>query len=300
MRELKGKTAIVTGGSSGIGRGIANALAAEGVRVAITGTNAERLASTTEELRAQGAEVYAVRFDVTDIDAYSDAVNEVETKFGAIDILCNNAGRALLGSITGASIADWEWIIRSNMMSVVHGLDLVVPRMKSRGSEAHILTTASVAGLFASPREGLYSTTKMAVVGMMECLRGELARDNIGVTVFCPHLVRTNIHEHMALRPSGSDEEAGESARTWLQAGMDPDVAGRYAVQGIKDNSLYVLSHPEVGDILTERYQAMISALADYEVDDARLAVEADTLHYAEYQRAIRPERLKTPNKVRG
>ena len=176
-------------GASGIGLGIAKALAQNGVALTITGdeTRATR-GGRCRDLQLQGARVRTACFDITDRDAFEAAADAAEEEFGPVDILCNNAGRGFLGSIVDSTPAQWEWLLASNVMGIVNGLHTFVPRMRGREGEKHIMATSSAGGLFAAPIAGIYVATKMAVVGMMEALRSEVAADSIGVSVFCPTL----------------------------------------------------------------------------------------------------------------
>src|SRR3954470_15311875 len=171
METLVGRTAFVTGGASGIGLGIAKALAQNGVAVTITGTKPERLDAAAAEIALQGARVRTACFDITDRDAFGAAADDAEAEFGEVDILCNNAGRGFLGSIVESTPSQWEWLLASNVMGIVNGLHTFVPRMRRRDGEKHIVATSSAGGLFAtSIGGGMYVATKMAVVGMMESL----------------------------------------------------------------------------------------------------------------------------------
>jgi len=286
MRDLTGKVAFITGGSSGIGLGIAKALTPHGVAMTITGTNAQRLSDAAAELEALGAPVRTACFDVTDRAAFERAADTAEEEFGPVDILCNNAGRGFLGSIVESTPEQWRWMWDGNVMGVINGIQVFVPRMRARAREAHIMATASAAGLVSAANGGIYTATKMAVVGIMESLRSEVAGDLIGVSVFCPHLVRTNIHEHTvrALGPEG--QAIADAIRGFTAVGMAPEEAGRYVVDGIRNNRLYVLSHQEIGGVLDERHAALRAALTAALPDVDRVAAEAGTLSYAAYLEA--------------
>ncbi len=283
--ELEGKTAFITGGSSGIGFGIAVALAEQGARIAITGTRRDRLEAAGDRLRASGAHVHTLQFDVRDRAAFVQAADETESILGPVDVLCNNAGRGLLLPIKEATYSDWDWLLGVNIGGVVNGVQTFLPRLRARGAGGHIMTTASMGGLVGSARSGLYATTKMAVVGMMECLRGELADENIGVSVFCPHLVRSRIREHAALRPCPVPSDA-PPLQYDPDVGMDPVEAGRRVVEGIRHNDLYILSHPEIEGIIRERFGSILASLPAEEPDPKRVAAERPSLSYSVYTEA--------------
>jgi NADP-dependent 3-hydroxy acid dehydrogenase YdfG len=289
METLAGRTAFVTGGASGIGLGIAKALAQNGVAVTITGTKPDRLDAAAAEIALQGARVRTACFDITDRDAFEAAADDAEAEFGTVDILCNNAGRGFLGSIVESTPAQWEWLLASNVMGIVNGLHTFVPRMRRRDGEKHIMATSSAGGLFAASVGGIYTTTKMAVVGMMEALRAEVAADSIGVSVFCPHFVRTNIREHaLHARGFGVDPTAEAEAEGEPAIGMDPLEAGAYVVDGIRHNRLYILSHPEIAGVLEERHNGIMAALSTATPEASRVEAEAPTLSFDVYLEAAR------------
>lgn len=201
MKTFAGKVAFVTGGASGIGLGMAQAFAEAGMKLVIADIRQEQLALARAGLESVGASVLTLQLDVTDRQAYARAADTVESTFGPVDVLCNNAGIGLLGPCQSASYDDWDWVLGVNLGGVINGVQTFLPRMLARGAGGHIVATASLAGLVAGAGASIYTTSKMAVVGLMECLRGEVAEHGIGVSVLCPHLVRTDIHLHGKLRP---------------------------------------------------------------------------------------------------
>lgn len=293
MQDFAGKVAFITGGASGVGFGLAVAFAEADMKIVLADVRPEQLARAEAQLQSAGVQVLALELDVTDREAYARAADSVEATFGKVHVLCNNAGIGLLGSLKSARYDDWDWVLGVNVGGVVNGLQTFLPRMLAHGEGGHIVTTASVAGLFAGAGAGIYTASKMAVVGMMECLRGELAEDGIGVSVLCPHLVRTEIHQHASLRPerfgnSGyratvAKDASDSGVKAMMDVGMDPLEVGRRVLRGIRRNDLYILTHPEIEPILRERFEAILGALPDEVPDPARVAVEAPTLHYWVY-----------------
>lgn len=302
MKEFAGKVAFVTGGASGVGFGLAHAFAEVGMKVVIADIRAEQLDSAQARLEQLGAQTLAVRLDVSDRHAFARAADTVEATFGAVHILCNNAGIGLLGTLESAKYDDWDWVLGVNLGGVVNGVQTFLPRMLAHGQGGHILATASAAGLFAGVGAGIYTTSKMAVVGMMECLRGEVAQHGLGVSVLCPHLVRSDIHLHASLRPdrfkdsgyavSGTQPDFDPN-QAMLEVGMDPLEVGRRVLRGIERNDLYILTHPEIESIIRERFAAILAALPDEIPDPRRVAFEAPTLHYSVYTEHI--NKNKTP-----
>jgi len=274
---------------------MAQAFAEAGMNVVIADVREEKLVHAQAVLKAGGASVLAMQLDVTDRAAFARAADNVESTFGNLHVLCNNAGIGLLGPLSAASYDDWDWVLGVNLGGVANGLQTFLPRMLSHGEEGHIVTTASAAGLVAGAEAGIYTASKMAVVGMMECLRGEVAACGIGVSILCPHLVRTDIHEHMRLRPSkfkasgdasftaSQNVESDHALKARNDVGMDPLKVGRRVLRGIERNELYILTHPEIEGIVRERYEAILAALPNETPDPQRVAAEAPTLHYWVY-----------------
>jgi len=291
MRNLVGKVAFVTGGASGLGFALARTFGREGVRVAIADVQPDRLEAAAEQLRSEGIAVYAARLDVADRDSFRAVADEVEGCLGPVDLLFNNAGVGISGQLADSTFSDWDWILGVNLGGVVNGLCTFLPRIRARGRGGHVISTASAAGLFASENLGVYVASKMAVVGAMEVLRAELASEGIGVSVLCPHLMRSRIHEHESLRPvsfkdSGYASTPPELADKVL-AGMDPMDVAQHALQAVRDNRLYVIPYPELGEIIRARADALLASLPTTEPDPARVAAERDTLTFGPYAEAL-------------
>lgn len=201
MEQLEGRVAVITGGASGIGLGIARAFAGAGARLALFDVEERALAEAEAELSKRGAEVIAVRADVSDAASLDAAARQVEDRFGRVHVLCNNAGVLVQGPLAESSAADWRWLVGVNLFGVANGLARFLPGMRAHGEGGHVVNTSSVAGLLALPGLGIYSATKFAVLALSETLRAELAPDGIGVSVLCPGGVRTRIHEAGRNRP---------------------------------------------------------------------------------------------------
>ncbi len=195
MKSFENKIAVVTGGASGIGRGIALALAGRGANVAIADLHEARLAETVRELEALGVKALGLRCDVTsdaDVERFRD---QTLSRFGRVDVLCNNAGVSVLGPSERVEMKDWQWVLDVNVLGLVRGVQAFVPAMVERG-EGHVVNTASVAGIWAySWDAGPYITSKFAAYGFSEVLARSLRPQGIGVTVLCPGLVATNLGE---------------------------------------------------------------------------------------------------------
>jgi NAD(P)-dependent dehydrogenase (short-subunit alcohol dehydrogenase family) len=267
MEDLKGKVAVITGAASGIGRGIARACAAKGCHVVAADVDvagAEQLAS---ELAARGVRSVAVHCDVTDPAALEALAERAIGHFGAVDVLCNNAGVGGLGLAAEVSPSDVEWIFSVNVFGVLNGVRAFVPRFKAAGRPAHILNTGSEHSLGVPfPGMGIYTASKHAVLGLSDVLRRELAAFDIGVSVLCPAVVRTEIWNAGRTRGArfGGPVESPEQFREFMAAGMDPDEVGRIAVAGIERDDFVILTHPEVRQIAEERSHAVLGAFDAY------------------------------------
>ena len=200
MNELNGRTAVVTGGGSGIGRGITLGLAAEGMRIAILDLNEEAANSVATEVSDLGGEALALAVDVTSSDALGAAAKEIGARLGDVSVLCANAGVMLpIGPLTDKSEADWEYVFSVNMHGVVKTVAAFLPHLRAQ-DEGHIVNTASLGGIVSVPQIplGVYIASKYACVGYSECLREELSPHGIGVSVLCPGWVSTRIMESLS------------------------------------------------------------------------------------------------------
>src|SRR5258708_18867732 len=191
--ELRGKPAGVTGGASGIGRGRILRSAREGANVVVADLDEPGMAAVAGEAQALGVKALVVRTDVTELPQVQALAARAFEGFGAVHVLCNNAGVAAWGALETATHRDWQWVLGVNLWGVIHGVEAFVPRMIARGEPAHIVNTASMAGLIASKGLGVYNTSKYAVVGLSETLVKDLKPYRIGVSVLCPLGVETPI-----------------------------------------------------------------------------------------------------------
>lgn len=267
MRELHGKTAVVTGGASGIGRALAERFLAEGMRVVIADVEPQALDAAAGALAARG-EVLAVRTDVAkgaDVEALAE---QAWSRFGRVDVLCNNAGVSIGGLVWQHTVADWEWVLGVNLWGVVHGVRVFVPRMLAQGGEGHVVNTASVAGLTSNAFMGIYNVTKHAVVTLSETLRKDLAvvGSTIGVSVLCPGFVQTRIADADRNRPDALQNATQPerpaaidgAIRSLLAAGLAPaDVAAAVA-DAIRTERFYILTHPALTPHVRQRMEDIV------------------------------------------
>ncbi len=263
MEDLAGRVAVVTGGASGIGAGIARACAEQGMRVALADIELAPAEQLARALEAEGTPAFAVRTDVSapaDFERLADAVFE---RFGAADVLFNNAGVAQGGAIHEFTPGDWSWLLGVNLYGVVNGCRAFVPRWLSLGEPAHVVNTASVGGFLSGPILGMYSTTKYAVVAYSEALAQELAANRIGVSILCPGWTDTNLGDASRNRPAalGRAPDNLGIITPGMAEGMDPIEVGRRALRGVRENAMYVFTHPEFQPLIADRFAKVIAAL---------------------------------------
>ena len=224
LPDLRGKIAVVTGGASGIGKGIATQLIAEGMRVIIADIGRGALEKTAAELGAT-----AIGADVSDAGSVAALAERAVAEFGTVHVVCNNAGVGPMAPVADLTMADWDWIVGVNLYGVIHGVQTFLPILKNNPDGGHIANTASMAGLVAPPRMAAYCVTKFGVVALTEVLATELAADGskVGVSVLCPGTVRTNIHASSRNRPqhlpgAGSPTSTSPLTTTHSSAGSAP------------------------------------------------------------------------------
>ena len=281
--EYAGKVAFVTGGVSGIGLGIAQALALAGMKLALGYRNEDHRAQTAAWFAGKRLEApLFVKLDVADRDQWVAAADAAEAHFGKIHVLVNNAGVSVFGPTDEASYADYDWIMGVNFGGVVNGQVTMIPRIKRHGEGGHIVNVASMAAFLAGPQAGIYTASKFAVRGLTECLRYNLAPYGIGVSLMCPGLTRTNAWDSALKRPSefaGSgfapvDKAELEQFGTGFDLGMDPFEVGEKTLAGMRANHGLILTHPEHGEDIQEIYETTMAALPQGEVPEGRLHIE--------------------------
>ena len=271
MKDFKDKVAVVTGAASGIGRGLAERFAEEGMKVVLADVEEEALKKAEAEFREKGVDVLAVQTDVSKAEEIEKLAQETLNAFGAVHIVCNNAGVAgAWGATWENTLADWNWIMGVNLWGVIHGVRIFLPIMLQQGEEGHIVNTASLAGLM--PGAGIYGVTKQAVVALSESLYNELklANARIGVSVLCPAWVNTNIADATRNRPAElanaaephpdpRREQINEMVRNFLENGKSPAEIADQVLTAIQDEKLYIITHPEMDGIIKTRFDNILA-----------------------------------------
>jgi NAD(P)-dependent dehydrogenase (short-subunit alcohol dehydrogenase family) len=274
MQSLKGRTAFVTGGASGIGLALSRAFAEAGMQVMLADIETGALENALTELRAFGTSVRGVSCDVADPADVERAAQATYEAFGNVHVACNNAGVGGGSGIDAISLDSWRWVLDVNLLGVLHGIRTFLPHIRGHGEGGHIVNTASMAGMISGLGFSPYSASKFAVVAMSEGLAEQLRPLGIGVTVLCPGFVRTRISESGRNRPerygpSRAPDPASPAGRlaTHLaeqsRLGLDPARVAAQVLSAIREDELYVFTHadgPWRAD-LQGRFDAILAAM---------------------------------------
>jgi NAD(P)-dependent dehydrogenase (short-subunit alcohol dehydrogenase family) len=249
---------VVTGGASGIGKALATACAAAGMRVVVADVEETALGATCEELSVEG-----FRTDVTDPASVAALAAFVVERFGQCDLVFNNAGVGGNGRIVEQTLNDWNWVIDVNLKGVVHVLHEFLPILLANPNGAHLVNTASIAGL-AAVVSAPYTATKYAVVGISESLRDELADTTVGVSVLCPGLVRTNIVRSERNRPETlANPDASRRSQKWSlptatrPVVLDPSAVADMVLHAVRTGEFWILTDPSLLALAWPRYEEL-------------------------------------------
>jgi NAD(P)-dependent dehydrogenase (short-subunit alcohol dehydrogenase family) len=269
MQDLAGKVAVVTGGASGIGHAMAARFASEGMKLVLVDVEAGALADATQAFEADGVEVLAQQLDVSDAAEMDALAENTLERFGAVHVLCNNAGVGSGGPMWELTTEDWEFAIRPNLWGVIHGVRVFTKHMIAQ-DEGHIVNTASMAGLVSVPGMGPYNVTKHAVVTLSETLHHELSGlgSKVGVSVLCPGHVNTRIWESDRNRPDDlsatasapSEEMAAtrEMFKSIVASSMPPERVAWLVHDAVLDGTFYIHTHENVRAAVEQRMQAIL------------------------------------------
>jgi NAD(P)-dependent dehydrogenase (short-subunit alcohol dehydrogenase family) len=270
MQAFGGKVAVVTGAGSGIGRALAVALAAEGMRIAAVDLDGEMLADTAALLTARdpATEVITRNCDVSDGDQVSATADAVFDRWGQVDVLCNNAGVFVGGVIWDRPAADFEFVLGANLWGILHGIRAFVPRMIAQDTEGHVVNTASVAGLFGAPFEAPYAVSKFAAFAATESLANDLVASGskLRASALCPGMIATNILDSERHRPGRLATEVTDDQRFVAQFlgeavdnGMDPTEVASKVVAAIRAEDFLILTHDSYREALEARLTDLLA-----------------------------------------
>ncbi len=261
MERVEDRVAVVTGAASGIGLGIARAFAGAGMKVVLADVREEPLQEAAAELRGGGAQAIAVRTDVTQLAEVEALAAAALDAFGAVHVLCNNAGVGLFKPIARTTMDDWRWTLDVDLWGPIHGVATFLPIIE-REDEGHINSTSSMAGLLAVPRLGAYNVAKHGVVALMATLERELrgAHSPVRTSVLCPGAVNTGIvansYENRRQSTGVGDDDASFDPIT---GGMEPDEVGQLVLDAIRNDRFWVFTAPEMIP-LVERQTASLAS----------------------------------------
>jgi len=257
LTEFEGKVAVVTGAASGIGKALCERFAREGMKVVMADVENDQLREAARDIEALGAEVLAVRTDVSHADELSALAEATLERFGKVHVLCNNAGVFAGGRTWEAIGTDWEWVLGVNVYGVLYGIRAFVPIMLEQNEPAHVVNTCSMAGLINTPFSGAYNVSKHAALSLTETLYHELntLETPVGVSALCPELIRTGIGRSERNRPAHlkrpddagtPEQEMVETViRSSIDSGIAPSVMADRVFEGIKEDRFYLLAEED-------------------------------------------------------
>jgi NADP-dependent 3-hydroxy acid dehydrogenase YdfG len=281
MKQVEGKVAFITGAANGAGLGMAQVFSKNGMKVVLADIRQDSLDKAMAPF-GNNPNVHAIRLDVADREAFARAADETEKVFGKVHVVCNNAGINLFVPMEECTYNDWDWVMGVNFGGVVNGIQTFIPRIRKHGEGGHIVNTASMAAFLPSAAAGIYTAAKYAVRGLSEALRLTLYQYNIGVSVFCPGLINSSIYESEKVRPSrlASPDNTAKSQKTMdvlpavHKLGMGLEEVGAKVLAGIRRNDMYIFSHPEFKEEMSEIFDEILSALPAEDAPAGRLAFE--------------------------
>jgi NAD(P)-dependent dehydrogenase (short-subunit alcohol dehydrogenase family) len=260
MDELRDRVAVVTGAASGIGFAACERFASQGMRVVMADVDPPRLQQAANRLVAEaGADVIAVPTDVSRWESVESLATRAVDRFGAVHVLCNNAGVQRPARAWECTVEAWNWLVGVNLNGVFHGIKAFVPAMIERGEPGHVVNTASIAGLLAHPGLAPYSATKFGVVGLSESLWHDLRAQAapIGVSVLCPGAVATQLHPHSReLHPGGPVADILNFPPDLVP--LPPAVVAAQIVDAIRADRFWILTHPGYNEVLAGKLRGIV------------------------------------------
>jgi NAD(P)-dependent dehydrogenase (short-subunit alcohol dehydrogenase family) len=262
MDQLQGKVAVVTGAASGIGRALAERFGAEGMKVVLADIDGDGLDVAVQSLLEAGVAAVGHVTDVSDGDDIEDLAAATLDTFGAVHVVCNNAGIGGGGVVAGFDVESWRRVIEVDLWSVLHGMRVFLPILMEQG-EGHVVNTASVAGLFAPPFMGPYTVSKFGVVAISESAFRELEMfaPGVGISVLCPGWVNTNIAGALSTGEAADNPMAqmmADALRQYIETGMAPSKVAAEVVDAIRSRRFYILTHDTSHILVRKRMEAII------------------------------------------
>jgi NAD(P)-dependent dehydrogenase (short-subunit alcohol dehydrogenase family) len=271
MKDFRDKVAVITGGASGLGLAMARRFAAEGMKLVLADIEEEALRKVETEFRKAGVPVIGIWTDVSRAQDIERLAEKTLATFGAVHLLCNNAGVAPGGRVWEHTVADWEWVMGVNVWGVIHGVRTFLPIMLREDVECHVVNTASVAGLLSVPNMGLYCVSKHAVVTLTECLHHDLAQRNakVGVSLLCPAYVPTGIIDSERNRPAmlrnpprtktPEEQAQEEQMRHAVQSGkISAEHVAEMVYSAVHANRFYIVTHPKIKASIRTRMEDIL------------------------------------------
>lgn len=268
MQDFQGKTAVITGGASGIGLGMARAFAARGMHLVIGDLDEAAMQAAEAEFSAQGVDVITQACDVSKLDAVEALADATMSRHGAVHVVCNNAGVGIPTSARKMKLEDWKWIIDVDLWGPIHGTHVFVPLLEASGG-GHINATSSMAGLISGGMMGAYNVAKHGVVALMAVLERELRakKSPVRASVLCPGPINTNISRNsVTYRPGkakprndGNNEgKIAQNIQASLEQGMPPNEVGELVAKAIEEEKFWILTHPQWAKALQKQLDALM------------------------------------------
>ncbi|HIE89136.1 MAG: SDR family NAD(P)-dependent oxidoreductase [bacterium] len=269
MQDFFGRTAVITGGASGIGLGMARSFAGRGMQLVLADLDEELLKAAEKEFSEAGTSVECQVCDVSKLEDVERLAEVTMGRFGAVHVVCSNAGVGIPTSARNVKLADWEWIINVDLWGPIYAVKTFLPLIEEQGV-GHINATSSMAGLISSQMMGAYNVAKHGVVALMAAVERELRakKSNVRASVLCPGPINTNISRHSVDfrpgrgKPKGDSEKAGKLAgniQAALEQGMHPDEVGELVANAVEQEKFWILTHPHWSKTVQKQLDAMVN-----------------------------------------
>jgi len=262
VQEFRGKTAVITGGASGIGRAMALTFADAGMNVVLGDVDMKEAGKTASEIEAKGVQCLTIETDVSSRASVGNLADSAFASMGGVHVLCNNAGVVSMGAAHELSDSDWDWVIGVDLLGVIYGVQAFLKRMVDQDENCHIVSTASIAGLVAHPYIAPYNVSKFGVVALTESLRVDLAETKVSASVLCPGGVRTRIMESDRNRPQelGGPGDFEERAGAMPPDPIDPMIVGQRVLAAIREDAAYIVTHKDQKAMVEGRFRPILEA----------------------------------------